>query len=121
MRGKNVPGWFNAELDWLVNASEGEHGRRAVPLEPSMGGSPDTMDDMRCEAACRARRVTEALRTLPAAFQRLLLAAHEHVSPRRCMAAQDAHKRITDRTADLMAASAAFRRAWMALAPKRAA
>lgn len=107
--------WWDAEIDWLVNCAEGEHGRRAVPLEPSMGGNPDTMDDLRREAAARARRVTTALASLPDSQRRLLLAAHEYVAPGRCREAHAAHRTLCDRVSDLMVAVGAFRRAWRVL------
>lgn len=121
MAKRELPGWWQAEVDWLVNCSEGEHGRRAVPLEPSLGCMPDQMEDMRVEAVQRARRVNRALETLPAALRGLLLAAHEHVSPRRCKDAHAAHARLCERVSDLMLASAAFKRAWLALGPVRRA
>jgi len=109
------PGWWEVEIDWLVNCSEGEHGRRAVPLEPSMGGSPDTMDDLRRDAATRARRITRALDSLTPYSRALLLAAHEYVPPGRCREAHAAHRTLCERVADLMVAVQAFRRAWRAL------
>ena len=111
---RDLPGWFLAEIDWLVNCSEGEHGRRAVPLEPSLGGSPDTMDDMRARAAARARRVNDALRTLSWYHARLLLVVHEYVGPGRCVGAHAAHSEARARTTDLLEAAALFRRAWEA-------
>lgn len=116
-----LPGWWSAEVEWYQQAREGEHGLRAVPLEPSLGGNPDTMDDLRCEAATRARRVERALGCLPPRQRALLLAAHAYVGPRAASAVRAAHQEVTAQSGGLLEAATGFRRAWVASAPKRAA
>jgi len=121
MSKRDLPGWYQAEVDWLYNCADGEHGRRAVPLEPSLGGNPDTMDDMRCAAATRARRVLAALETLTPADWRLLFEAHEYVGPGAHVRHHRAQREARERVSDLMVASTAFRRAWLALGAVRRA
>ena len=117
---RDAPSWFLAEVDWYVNAAAGEHGLRAVPLEPSLGGSPDAMDDLRCQAAMRARYIRAALATLCEDDQRILLIAHERISPRRHVRVHAAHQRLLENDSDLLRASAAFQRAWLASGAARA-
>ena len=121
MRRQDLPGWWQVEIDWLYNCAEGEHGKRAVPLEPSLGGNPDTMDDMRCAAASRARRIVAALECLTEPQWSLLWAAHQYVGPGAHVRHQRAQREARECVSDLMVASTAFRRAWTSQAGSRRA
>ena len=121
MSKRDLPGWYQSEIDWLANCSEGEHGKRAVPLEPSMGGNPDTMDDMRCAAAGRARRIVAALECLTADQWGLLWEAHLYVGPGAHVRHHRRQREARERVSDLMVASTAFRRAWTSQAGSRRA
>lgn len=109
---KDLPAWFDADLDWYVNEHDGAMGLRGVPLEPSLGSGDDSLaDDRRVEAATRGKRIAKALDGLRTGWRTLLMAAHLRLSPRRHVDIQKAHEAmLKEAKTELMEASAAFRR-----------
>lgn len=112
MNKRDLPAWFDSELDWYANEYEGEMGLRGVPIEPSQSGYDESnADDHRVRAATRGRKVEAALTGLRTGWRLLLLAAHTRISPRRHRDVHAAHEEmIREERTTLMEATAAYRR-----------
>lgn len=118
---RTLPGWWSAEVEWYQQCAASEHGLKAQPLEPSLGGPSDDSDDYKINAAGRARRITLALRALSPRQRTLMLVAHDYVCPRRPQDVARASRIASEAAADLLVAAASFRSAWLALGPSRRA
>lgn len=113
---KDLPAWFDADLDWYVNEYDGAMGLRALPAEPMpracyYDDPLSSAADIRSQAAARGRRIAHALEGLRTGWRTLLMAAHLRIPKQRHVDIHAAHEAmIKESRTDLMEATAAFRR-----------
>lgn len=82
-RGAKRGGLLDSELIWFFNDSDGDMGRRGIPIEPDIvgSGSDNEPGDHEVDSAGRYRRTLRALEPLTREQRLILRAAHVPLMP----------------------------------------